>query len=193
MPDHGSRFANANANRGIWAVRGLIGVALFMVVSACAPEPTTPGCNLQATQTVAFTGTEATDTIVAESQGAACDKAIGLFVVRTAEGYPIWSWSAPLSHRFGDAFPAEDTEHMETFLETWAQPLVTTTQAAPEWNSLAPPQTTLDQLTYNDVRARDLPMLCHFSGTARQTCVFWEPAAGGAGHLFDRDAEETEE
>ena len=47
--------------------------------------------------------------------------------------------------------------------------------------------------TFCHNRARDLPMLCHFSGTARQTCVFWEPVAGGAGHLFDQDVEETVE
>jgi hypothetical protein len=96
-----------------------------------------------------------------------------------------------LRHAFGDVFAAEDTEHTQQFLDRWVEPVVETTQAAPAWDDLSAGQTTLDQLTYEDVRARDLPMLCHFSGTARQTCVFWEPAAGGAGHFLDRAVEET--
>lgn len=85
---------------------------------------------------------------------------------------------------------------MREFLERWASPTtLASTSTAPEFSDLVPGQTTLDQLTYEDIRARDLPMLCHLSGTARETCVFWEPAAGGAGHLLDRDiiAEETTE
>ena len=105
--------------------------------------------------------------------------------MRDAEGFAIWSWSAPLRHAFGDVFAPEDTEHTQQFLDRWVLPVLETTQAAPAWGDLAAGQTTLDQLTYEDVRARDLPMLCHFSGTARQTCVFWEPAAGGAGHFID--------
>lgn len=174
-------------------MRTLLAVAFAVFVGACTQEAEVSGCNFEAAQTIAFTAEDAADTIVAESRGESCDKTIGLLVVRSADGFPIWSWSAPLSHRFGEVFPAEDTEHMTTFLDAWSQPLITTTQTAPAWDALTPGQTTLDQLTYEDVRARDLPMLCHFSGTARQTCVFWEPAAGGAGHMLDRDAEETEE
>ncbi|MDZ4691946.1 hypothetical protein [Terricaulis sp.] len=167
--------------------------AVAIVVSACARAPVQASCEFRSAHELAFTAPDAADTIVAESRGEACDKAVGLLVIRAADGYPIWSWSAPLSHRFGNVFAPDDTEHMVSFLEAWAQPEITTTQSAPAWDTLVPAQTTLDQLTYEDVRARDLPMLCHFSGTARQTCVFWEPAAGGAGHMLDRDAEEPEE
>jgi len=148
---------------------------------------------MQATHTFAFGYAEAQDTITAQAIGPSCDKAIGLYAIRDQEGYPIWSWSAPLKHAFGDVFEAEDTEHVQGFLDRWATPDISTTQSAPEWTALAPGQTTLDQLTYSDIRARDLPMLCHYSGTSRQTCVFWEPAAGGAGHLYDRTIEESED
>lgn len=175
-------------------MRGTIVIAALML-GACARQaaeaPT--GCDLQATREIAFSSSEPTDEVLTRSIGPSCDKTIGLFVLRTADGYPVWSWSAPLAHRFGDVFAAEDTEHMQSFLDSWAQPEITTTQAASAWSALTPGQTTLDQLTYEDVRARNLPMLCHFSGTARQTCVFWEPAAGGAGQLYDRDVEENQE
>jgi hypothetical protein len=187
VPDHRSRHKHANHDRGVRAVRALA-FALCALMAACAPQ--SRGCNLSATHEFAF-GNEAADTITVQSIGASCDKAIGLFVVRDADGFPIWSWSAPLKHAFGDVFAAEDTEHVQNFLDRWSQPVLATTSTAPEWAALVPGQTTLDQLTYEDVRGRDLPMLCHFSGTARQTCVFWEPAAGGAGHFLDRDVEET--
>ena len=45
--------------------------------------------------------------------------------------------------------------------------------------------------TYEDIRARDLPMLCHATATGAEACVFYEPAAGAAGHFFDREAEST--
>jgi hypothetical protein len=164
--------------------------ALFVALAACAPQAPA-GCNLEATHEFSFGSADAVDTITAQAIGSSCDKAIGLYVVRDAEGFAIWSWSAPLRHAFGDVFAPEDTEHTQQFLDRWVLPVLETTQAAPAWDNLSAGQTTLDQLTYEDVRARDLPMLCHFSGTARQTCVFWEPAAGGAGHLIDRAVEET--
>ncbi|MBC7769085.1 MAG: hypothetical protein H7124_09890 [Phycisphaerales bacterium] len=170
-----------------------LGIAALMVLlSACGREAPATSCDLSATQEISFTNADAPDTLVVQSLGPSCDKAIGLITLRTAEGYPAWSWSGPLSHRFGDAFGAEDYEHMQTFLEAWSRPDIATTQSAPAWTALTSGQTTLDQLTYEDVRVRNLPMLCHFSGTARQTCVFWEPAAGGAGHLLERDTQENE-
>jgi hypothetical protein len=171
-----------------------LAVLAVAALALCACTPSAPlGCDLESVRELAFTGAEAPDTVAAQAIGPSCDKTIGLYVVRTAEGYPVWSWSAPLAHRFGDVFAAEDTEHLQGFLDAWAQPQVSRTQAAPAWDDLAQGQTSLDRLTYEDIRARNLPMLCHFSGTAQQTCVFWEPAAGGAGHFLDRDVEENRE
>lgn len=165
----------------------LVVVLLAAALTACAaPEP--GRCDLQVARSVAFTDAEAPDTVTVQAIGPSCDKTIGLFELRTAEGDPIWSWSAPLAHRFGDVFAPQDRGHVSSFLDRWAAPEIGVTQSAPAWDTLAPGQTSLDALTYEDVRARNLPMLCHFIGTARQACVFWEPAAGGAGHMFDRDA-----
>ncbi len=164
----------------------------MLLLAGCTQAPARGQCDSSATSTIAFTAADAEDSVRVQAIGPSCDKTIGLYEVRAADGYPIWSWSAPLAHAFGNVFAAEDTEHVQDFLESWAQPRLTTTQTAPAWPDLVSGQTTLDQLTYEDVRARNLPMLCHFSGTARETCVFWEPAAGGAGHLLDRDVEESE-
>ena len=172
-------------------IRALL-LCAVLALGACGREAPAP-CDLEIAREIAFTAADAHDTLLAQAIGPSCDKAVGLYVVRTADGYPVWSWSAPLSHRFGDVFAEDDREHMQSFLDAWAQPQLSTTQSAPTWDALTQGQTGLDRLTYEDVRARDLPMLCHFSGTGRQTCVFWEPAAGGAGHMLDRDVEENPE
>ena len=165
--------------------------AALLLAAACSSQA--ERCDFSHTREIAFTGGAAADRVTVRTFGVSCDKAIGVYEIIDGEGHPIWAWASPLPRAFGDVFNADEPEHVETFLEQWSQPMIDSTQAAPEWALLAPGQTTLDELTYADIRARDLPMLCHFSGTARQTCVFWEPVAGGAGHLFDRDVEETME
>lgn len=171
-------------------MRLLVLGAFALLASACSQQQAR--CDFTHTREIAFSGL-GTDRVTVRSFGASCDKAIGVYEIIDGEGHPVWAWATPLQRAFGDVFTAEAPEHMQTFLEEWSQPVIARTTAAPEWSALVPGETTLDELTYADIRARDLPMLCHFSGTARQTCVFWEPVAGGAGHLFDRDVEETME
>jgi hypothetical protein len=172
--------------------RLLLCALLGSLLAACA-QPQAQGCDITVTRELAFSNPDAPDTVTARAIGATCDKATGLYIVHDAEARPIWAWAAPLPRAFGDVFPADDPEHMREFLQSWTQPALLTTQQAPPWADLARDQTTIDQFTYEDIRARDLPMLCHFSGTARQVCVFWEPAAGAAGHFLERDVEELEE
>lgn len=167
-------------------MRLLVLPALVLLAAACAPLA--GHCDMRAARDITFTHAEAHERIVTRSIGASCDKAVGVFIVEDKDQRPLWSWSAPLEHAFGDVFPPADRETMRDFLVRWAQPELTTTQTAPEFALLAPGQTTLDRTTYEDLRARDVAMLCHFSGSNRQTCVFWESAAGAAGHFYDRDA-----
>jgi hypothetical protein len=168
----------------------LLAFAALLALVACAPREDAR-CDITVTRDLSFTAPDAADTITTRSFGASCDRAIGFYAIHDAEGHPVWAWTTPLPRAFGDAFAESDAEHMREFLERWAQPAVMTTQSAPDWSALESGQTTLDRLTYDDIRARNLPMLCHSSGTARELCVFWEPAAGGAGHMFDRITEEA--
>lgn len=189
MPDHRSSVACADHDGGVRAVKRFLFIGAIAFASACTPQQAR--CDFSETRQIAFTSGEARDRVTVRSFGVSCDKAIGVYEIIDAEGHPIWAWATPLQRAFGDVFKADEPEHMQTFLEEWSQPILLTTLDAPEWSALVPGQTTFDEFTYADIRARNLPMLCHYSGTARQTCVFWEPVAGGAGHLFDRDVEET--
>lgn len=170
----------------------IIPLALLAALAACAPREAAR-CDVTVTQELALASADSRETITARALGPSCDKAVGLYAIHDAEGHPVWAWAAPLPRVFGDAFVDADEEAMRDFLTRWARPNVATTQSAPAWTALTPGQTTLDRLTYQDIRARDLPMLCHSTGTARELCVFWEPAAGGAGLYFERDVEEAGE
>lgn len=185
MPDHRSRDRRAIGNRG---VRALIRALLLSVALAACAMPSAR-CDVSVTRDLSFSGADAEETVIARALGPSCDKAIGVYEIRAKDGRPIWAWASPLAHSFGDVFDPGRREEMRDFLERWAQPQLATTQTAPGWRALQPGQTTLDRLTYEDIRARDLPMLCHASGTGRETCIFFEPVAGGAGHFFDRDME----
>jgi hypothetical protein len=169
-------------------MRAVLGLLALIAAAACAPQ--SAGCAASATQ--AFEFADAERSVRTETIGPNCHQAIALYSIRNSDGDVLWAWTAPLQRAFGDVFANEPDEHLQAFLTRWAEPVIATTQAAPAWDALEHGQTTLDQLTYADIRARDLPMLCHYSGTSRQVCVFWEPAAGSAGHFYDRDAEETE-
>jgi len=162
--------------------------ALALLACACAPHAT--HCDMSESRTIAFSAPDARDVVTASATGPTCDKAVGIYTIRDTQGGAIWAWAIPIKQGFGEVTDAKGA-HLHEFLQRWAQPTITRTSKAPDWSLLVPGQTTLDRLTYQDIRARDLPMLCHFSETAKEVCIFWEPAAGAAGLLFERNYEES--
>ena len=158
---------------------------IVLALAACAPRQAAQ-CEYSATRNAEFTRAGAHDVVTVRTIGQNCDEAIALYAVREADGHLIWTWAGPLRQLYG-----EGGEGAQNFLQQWALANLTMTSTAPEWRRLAPGQTTLDRLTYEDIRARNLPMLCHLSSAAREVCAFWEPAAGVAGLYFERNLETT--
>jgi len=158
---------------------------IVLALAACTQRPAAQ-CEYSATRNVEFTRLGASDVITARTIGANCEEAVALYALREADGHLVWTWAGPLRQLYG-----EGPDGAQAFLQQWALANVTTTNTAPEWRRLAPGQTTLDRLTYEDIRTRNLPMLCHLSGVAREVCAFWEPAAGVAGLYFERNLETT--
>ena len=162
-------------------------IVLLPALAACAPRQAAQ-CDVSATRNVSFTAAGARDTVTTRAIGPNCAEAVALYAVREADGHLVWTWAGSLRQLYGDGATREASE---AFLQQWALPTIVTTNTAPPWARLAPGQTTLDHLTYEDIRARNLPMLCHLSGTAREVCAFWEPAAGVAGLYLERNVETT--
>jgi hypothetical protein len=167
---------------------------LLFVLCACARAP--QDCAVSAAREVAFITGDAADSVTARSLGASCDKAVAVISVANSDGHPIWAYAAPLPRVFGEAYLSPKREDVEALIERWSQPSIARTSAAPAWPASmlhlpAGALITLDRATYEDIRARDLPMLCHLSSPGRETCVFYEPGAAGAGVLYERDAAEA--
>jgi hypothetical protein len=165
-------------------------VVACIALASCAPRPAAR-CDVDFAREISFTAAAAHDQVSVRATGPSCAEAIALYAVRENDGHLVWTWAGPLARMYEAPPDAHAAEGVETFLQRWAQPKIQRTSAAPAWQGLSPGQTTLDRLTYEDVRARDLPMLCHLSGVAREVCAFWEPAAGAAGLFLERNVEEN--
>ncbi|MET0183678.1 MAG: hypothetical protein ABW199_12415 [Caulobacterales bacterium] len=158
---------------------------------ACAPKQN--ACETQITVPLAFSS--AADQVTARTFGDSCANAIGVISIASEEGHVLWAWAAPLHPTFGNLFePGGDADKRvaEQFIDRWANMRAVTTQEAPLWPERAAgpmggAETTLERGLYEDIRARNLPMACALTGVARETCVFYEPAAAAAAPLVVRD------
>lgn len=172
-------------------MRFLILTALALAAISCTRAPVT--CDRASTATISFSG--ASDTVTARTFGAACDKAVGVIAISAEDGTPLYAWSAPLHPTFGNLFePRVDGPTAETadeFLARWAALRIAQTSEAPPWPARAPApagaETTMDRDLYEFIRARALPMACHLSAVAHETCVYFEPAAAAASPFLERD------
>lgn len=156
-------------------------VIVLLAIAGCAPREA-ERCDVTITHELAFSA--AHDEVTAQLLGPTCGEAVALYSVRQEDGHLIWAWA-------GSAAQLDDGADADAFLQRWASASVATTQTAPPFDRLAQGQTTLDRLTYEDLRARNLPMLCHLAGAGKEVCAFWEPAAGAAGLYFERNIEEN--
>ncbi len=171
-------------------------LTLLLAATAACQQPQA-SCERSATAVIAFSGQD--DKIDVRTFGPSCDKAVGVLVVSSPEGHPLYTWAAPLHPTFGNLFEARadgpTPETVDEFLARWAALRVATTAESPPWadGEAAPAgaETTLDRALYDFIRARALPMSCHLSGVARESCFYYEPAAAAASPFLDRDVIEA--
>lgn len=166
-------------------------LALAAALAGCARDAPAARCDLESSRAIAFSSAEADDVVEARALGADCGAAVAVYIVRSHEGVPIYAWAAPFHPTFGESFApraegALSRQEMQAFLDRWAAPASAATAAAPAWHDAI--VTPFDRETYEDVRARNAPMLCFLSSVARETCVYWESGVAAAGVLVERDA-----
>lgn len=195
MPDRRSHRARTNRHSLPGAA---FAVAALLALAACGDRQSAQ-CDRVAAAEIAFSGGQTPDGVTARTFGPSCDRAIGVIAIASPEGHPLWAWTAPLSPTFGNAFEVRPdgptNQEADAFLARWAAVRVTTTETAPPWpqrGALEGATTTLDRTTYEDVRARALPMACHLSGVAHETCVYYEPGVAAAVLMLDRDVPATD-
>lgn len=171
----------------------------LLALGACGerqPSSTTAdaGCERVVTQQVTWSNADAPDTITARSEGPSCAQAVVLLVARNADGDPLWS-HAMTYHDLNtggppppDA-PAVSAEQMDTFLRSWADVTVTTSNALPEWrDGDAGPagegplsyDAATDRPSYEAIRAQNLRVVCFAAAVESSHCLFIDPQTGVA-------------
>lgn len=173
-----------------------------LLVAGCQGEgpAKTQGCNVSVDRPISFTAPDAADRVFAQTVGPSCTEAVAVLTIRDPEGAAIWAFAMPFRQGVGAALISPDAadlsqEAVAAALNTWIEAAPRPASSVVDWpQGASAPEgesrnarwiTTLDPLTYRDIRARNLPVYCYVSGPRRSQCVFFEPAAAQAGILYD--------
>ncbi len=178
-------------------------MAALSLLAACGKTHTadattsttaTAGCDLTATQIVAFTAPDAQDLIETRSFGPDCRNAVVMITIRRTDGAPLYSWSTAQPWVADRTVSSTNGEEMQNFLQHWAQANVDTTLAMPDWpqrqqafpDQLGPFMSTpLPREQYLDVRSKGLPRLCFPTGIDSGTCIYYDAQANAAVKVLD--------
>lgn len=166
-----------------------------LALSACGQNEDaaqSASCNLSATSDIAWTQSEAGESVTALASGPSCRQAALLLVVRSAAGDPLWVFASTYDHMTIGApapdAPAVTPEQMEAFLTSWAGVTLSQTSALPQWRADAATlnesasvftyETALARDAYEAVRASDQRMLCYAAGVDSTQCLITDSVTG---------------
>lgn len=174
-------------------MRTLVFVLAALALVGCdRPRAVDAGCTREVTREVSWSGA-APDSITASSSGPSCLQAIVTLAIRNAGGDALWVHAAPYYDMVVGGAPPPDApvvsgQRMDEFLSAWAEPTLATTDTLPEWRegaeSLAESadtfsyDTAFDRPTYEQLRARALPMLCYAAAVEATRCLIVDPQSG---------------
>lgn len=166
-----------------------------LLAAACTSTPTetaaTEGCTRTATHEAAWSNEAAPDIVGVRAEGPTCAQAIVTFVVRNAEGDPLWTFASTYYDMTiggrSDGRPVAP-EAVDGFLASWADVTLNRSGALPEWREGAESLssaaegmsyfTELDRETYEGLRARNLPQLCFAAAVEATQCLVIDPMSG---------------
>jgi len=175
-------------------MRSLALAAFALGLAACS-QPSAPapaGCARSATHEVTWSQADAADVITTSSQGPSCSRAVVTFVARNARGDPLWAFASTYYDMTAGGAPppgapAVTDAQMDAFLAGWANVTVSTTNTLPEWRegvaTLTESATTFAYDTpftrdvYENLRARNLRMICYAAAVEATQCLIIDPAS----------------
>ncbi len=166
------------------------GLCVWVVGAGLQPADST-GCTVSATRGVAFSTPN--DRVTAEARGPACDKLAAVLTIRAANGALLWTYAAPADWLAPGVLGAGASRTAAAdAMEDWAKVSVQTTAEFAPWPETAPGayatsdmRTPFDRDGYEDIRARNLPVLCFATGAQTTDCIFWDKEAGMAQLIYD--------
>lgn len=169
---------------------------LFLVfaltLAACARPPGqgASACAHTHVNEIAWTNSETPDVITTSAEGPSCDQAVVLFVIRNADGDPLWTHASTYYDMttgggpIEGAPPATDAD-IERFLAGWADVDISRSNELPEWREGVATltesaetfayDTPYERETYEMLRARELPTLCFAGGAEAAHCLVIDP------------------
>lgn len=179
-------------------MRVLLTSLALLSLTACsrpAETQTASGCARGATHEVAWSNASSPDVVTATSSGPTCGQAVVTLVLRRANGDPLWAFaSTHYTLNAGDSpppegLPAVSDADMDRFLAGWADLTEMRSGELPEWRadaaSLTESATTFsydtpfDRDVYENMRGRNLPMVCYAAAAEGSRCLIIDPATGG--------------
>ncbi len=178
-------------------MRRMVLGAAALFVCACgqqtqtASAPRADACARSATHDVVWTNSDAPDTIAVRAQGPTCVQAVVTFIVRNAQGDPLWQFiSTYHDMTIGGAAPqdapAVSPERVDHFLAGWANVTVQTSGQLPQWpqgaenigsNGRLTYNTAFSRATYEATRQRNLRMICYAAAVDATQCLVVEPSS----------------
>jgi hypothetical protein len=171
-------------------------LAAALALSACQridddTASNASACARSATHEVTWSG-ETPDTITTTAEGPSCAQAVVTFVVRNADGDPLWAFASTYYDLTMGGVPPEGAEpvsdeRMDEFLAGWANVTEQRTTDLPEWRegfeSLSASartfsyDTPFDRETYGMLRDRNLRMICYAAAVEGSQCLIIDPAS----------------
>jgi len=173
-------------------------IASALALSACTLSTNTAGneraagCARSATHNVAWSTDGAEDTITTSSDGPTCAQAVVTFVARSSAGDPLWVFATTYFDMTSGGIPPEGApavteEQMDRFLTGWADVTLQRSGELPEWregfdtlSASAPTfsyDTPLGREAYEEMRARNLQMICYAAAVEATQCLLMDPAS----------------
>ncbi|MEQ1818037.1 MAG: hypothetical protein ABL871_05450 [Terricaulis sp.] len=173
-------------------------IAAALALSACtlstntAENENASGCARTATHDVTWSNEGASDTITTRSDGPTCAQAVVTFVARNSDGDPLWAFASTYYDMTMGGIPPEGApevtdEQMDTFLAGWADVTLQRSGELPEWregfDSLSASAQTFSYDTpfgreaYEEMRARNLQMICYAAAVEATQCLLMDPAS----------------
>lgn len=166
--------------------------ALFLASCGQPAEQTDAGCAREITREVAWSGA-VPDRITASANGPSCLQAFVTLSIRAANGDALWIHAAPYYDMVAGGAPPPDApavsaERMDAFLSSWAEPTLGRSGTLPHWRAGSASltesadtfayDTPFDRDAYEQLRARDLPMLCYAAAAEASQCLIIDPLSG---------------
>ena len=186
MPGDRSALACAGHDRRLRPVRAFA-LARFALIAACAPRA---ACDMQAAHDDRVHQARSARTVVVRTLGARCDRAIAVcrvdgrgrraaVVLERAAGASLWRCFRRQRSRSDGQISSTRWARPDAVAHRSSAGMVL---AGARADHARPPHLR------RSARPQSADAVPFFRIGARETCVFWEPAAGFAAHFYDRDA-----